>query len=164
MFLLVEWINDRPKTWTVVSTYLLAEGQLRNSKKLVGKIVAINWKKRQHPALVINAGTDEYALETEADQLAATEADQEINQSKPSTPVPRRKRRNLKNISATDSNSVGTDSRNLKRMRMEERLDQIDTVLNDCGGSTDSIPDTLQSTTHDVTETEVIDVADHDGL
>ncbi|CAG7832603.1 unnamed protein product [Allacma fusca] len=57
------------------------------AKKLVGKTVAINWKKRQHPALVINAGTDEDALETEADQLAATEADQEINQGKPATPI-----------------------------------------------------------------------------
>ncbi|CAG7705905.1 unnamed protein product [Allacma fusca] len=52
----------------------------------------------------------------------------------------------------------------MKRIRVEERLDRIDTVLNDCGGSTDSIPDTLQSPTPDVIETEVMYVADDDGL
>ncbi|CAG7829921.1 unnamed protein product [Allacma fusca] len=88
MYLLVEWISEVPKTWTVISVNLLADGNLRKGKNLVGRAVGVNWKKRAHQALVVDSGNDETALERTADALAerrkrkcVVEAAPEMNQT-----------------------------------------------------------------------------------
>ncbi|CAG7818791.1 unnamed protein product, partial [Allacma fusca] len=106
MFLLVQWVNDRPKTWSVVSVDLLSDGRLRKGKNLVGMVVGINWKRHIHQAIVIESGLDETALECNADALA----ERELQKSNTSATTSSRKIGNSRKRGASTSNAVSSDT------------------------------------------------------
>ncbi|CAG7823727.1 unnamed protein product, partial [Allacma fusca] len=70
-------INDTPKTWSVVSSTRLVDGTLRKSKKLVGKVVEVQWAKTVHSGLVVQTGTNDGPLNDQADMLAQAECNNE---------------------------------------------------------------------------------------
>ncbi|CAG7716628.1 unnamed protein product [Allacma fusca] len=74
MHLLVQWIKDTPKSWSVVPREKLADGTLRQSNDLIGRTVGILWKRRTHQAIVIETSLDFGYLEQQADTLAEEQA------------------------------------------------------------------------------------------
>ncbi|CAG7831623.1 unnamed protein product [Allacma fusca] len=74
MHLLVQWIKEKPKSWSVVPREKLADGTLRQSNDLIGRTVGILWKRRTHQAIVIETCSDFGYLEQQADKLAEEQA------------------------------------------------------------------------------------------
>lgn len=58
-FLLIEWLNETPKMYSVVSSEKLEDGSLRaNLERVVGDTVQVNWSRgKKYPGLVLQIGT-----------------------------------------------------------------------------------------------------------
>lgn len=58
-FLLIEWPNETPKKYSVVSSEKLEDGSLRGDlRSIIGDIVQIVWTRGKiYPGLVLNIGT-----------------------------------------------------------------------------------------------------------
>ncbi|OXA47898.1 hypothetical protein Fcan01_17481 [Folsomia candida] len=71
-FILIEWSNERPKKYSVVSSEKLEDGTLRaNPQNLLGQVVQVIWSRGKiYPGLVVKIANDEEALSDEADLLA----------------------------------------------------------------------------------------------
>ncbi|OXA47475.1 hypothetical protein Fcan01_17793 [Folsomia candida] len=71
-FILIEWSNERPKKYSVVSSEKLEDGTLRaNPHNLLGQVVQVIWSRgKSYPGLVLKIANDEAVLSDEADSLA----------------------------------------------------------------------------------------------
>ncbi|OXA41145.1 uncharacterized protein LOC118439061 [Folsomia candida] len=80
-FLLIEWPNETPKKYSVVSSEKLEDGSLRGDlRSIIGDIVQIVWTRGKiYPGLVLNIGT-EHELSEEADELAFNAANSPVNE------------------------------------------------------------------------------------
>lgn len=57
-FILIEWSNERPKKYSVVSPEKLEDGTLRaNPHNLLGQVVQVIWSRgKSYPGLVLKIG------------------------------------------------------------------------------------------------------------
>ncbi|CAG7819409.1 unnamed protein product, partial [Allacma fusca] len=110
---------------------MLADGNLRKGKNLVGRAVGVNWKKRVHQALVVDSGNDETALERTADELAEREYRVETK-AVSSAPGKGRKRKCVVE-NAPEMNQTGSvvQSSCAKKSKPLERATRIQSVLED---------------------------------
>ncbi|OXA41200.1 uncharacterized protein LOC118439102 [Folsomia candida] len=115
-YLLIEWVDEDPKTFSVVSIDQLADGGLRSSgRKLIGKTESIIWTRgKEFLGRILNiGGCDE--LTVEADERAAQVSDDERLQkveptrkrSNISVDVPLKKQKSRRNESSDRSRRIG---------------------------------------------------------
>ncbi|CAG7828233.1 unnamed protein product [Allacma fusca] len=125
MHLLVEWLNEDPKCWSVVSKDQLSDGTLRKSKELLGRTVGIKWKRKVIQAVVVDSG-DEMLLEAQADNLA-----KELHQRENNLPNNQRKRRGSTLLVHENPVSSSSRSENVKQKSNAKvsRVTQIQSVL-----------------------------------
>ncbi|CAG7728246.1 unnamed protein product [Allacma fusca] len=88
-------------------------------------VVGINWKRRIHQAIVIEAGLDETALECNADTLA----ERELQQSNASAKTPSREIGNRRKRGASTSGVVSLDVIPGKSSKKVSRANKIDAIL-----------------------------------